>query len=425
MDAYTSPAERRRRGKILRKITPRSSHEAWATPPGRADPVDLISRQDRDRVSWLTPIRHDRIAESPLAFYQASTTIMSADLARTPVTGVNVQLNGDAHLLNFGGFSGTGDEVVFDISDFDETLPGPWEWDVKRLAGSFVMAGRANGFGSIGSRSVARKSVAAYRKAMAEFSEMGPLDIREARLPIEAIHEALSTKDDDPKVFIALGEVPASGDPDALQDEVEVSFNAYQEALADDRRRLVRQFRRTDLAIEISGVGSVGTRRLVLLLQGRDEGDSLLLEVREATDSALEAHLPRSIYLNPGRRIVEGQRLTQAGEDIFLGWAPTDSDRQYYWRRLRDTVAFPDIAAMGPYRMGAYADVCGWALARSHARTGDYIAIAGYLGSSTMFDDAVTQFADAYADQAEQDHAAFVAEIASGRVHVPANGTHD
>lgn len=424
MDAYTSPAERRRQGKILRKITPRSNHETWAAAPDRADPVVMITSRDRDRIRWLTPIRHDRMAASSLAFYQAGARVMSTDLANSPVTGLNVQLCGEAHLMNFGAFASSGDRPLFDINDFDETLPGPWEWDVKRLAVSFAVAGRNNEFGDAASRAVAQQSIAAYRQAMAGFAEMGTLDIREAYLPLDRIHETLSTKEDDPTVLIALGEVPETGNPDALRNEVETSFSAYRETLSDDRRRLLRQFHPTDIAIKIAGVGSVATRRLVMLLQGRDENDVLLLEIREATSSVLEDHLPKSTYLNPGRRVVEGQRLMQGSDDVFLGWAPTNSDRQFSWRRMRDMTAFPDVAAMGPHRMSSYADVCGWALARAHARTGDRIAISGYLGSSDVFDQAVTQFAVAYADQNERDYARFVEAIESGRIDGPNDRSH-
>lgn len=424
MEAYTSPAERRRRGKILRKITPRSSHEEWTAARDRADPVDLLLSQDRDRDQWLTPIRHDRMAASSLAFYQAGAKIMSADLANTPVTGLNVQLCGDAHTLNFGAFPAPGGRLVFDISEFDETLPGPWEWDVKRLAAGFAVAGRNNAFTDAETRAVAQQSIAAYREAMAEFAEMDILDIRESSLAPARIHEALSTKDDDLTVLIALRHVPERGDPGALREDIEASFSAYHDTLPDDRRRLLRQFHPADIGIKIAGVGSVGTRRLVMLLQGRDENDTLLLEVKEATSSVLEDHLPKSTYLNPGRRVVEGQRLMQANGDIFLGWAPTNSDRQYYWRRMRDPTAFPDVTAMGPRRMRSYADICGWTLARAHARTGDGIAVAGYLGSSGIFDHAAAQFAVTYADQNERDHAAFVGAIESGRVEGPEERPH-
>jgi uncharacterized protein (DUF2252 family) len=424
MDAYMSPAERHRQGKILRKITPRSSHGGWVAAADRADAVDLITSQDRDRLQSLLPIRYGRMAASPLAFYLAGAKIMSADLANSPVTGLNVQLCGEAHLMNFGGFAESGDDPRFDISDFDETLPGPWEWDVKRLATSFAVAGHHNEFGDAEVRLATHSVVAAYRRAMAEFSGMATLDIRESYLPNERIIEALSTKDDDPTVLIALRDVPETGDTDALRDEVETSFSVYRETLRDDRSRLLRQFRPIGIAIKIAGVASVGTRLFVMLLQGRDENDTLLLEIREATGSVLEDHLPKSTYLNPGRRVVEGQRLMQASDDVFLGWAPTNSDRQYYWRRTRDVTAFPDVAAMGPHRMRSYADICGWTLARAHARTGDRIAISGYLGSSDVFDHAVTEFAAAYADQNERDHAAFVRAIESGRIDGPDDRPH-
>jgi uncharacterized protein (DUF2252 family) len=451
MSESATPADRTARGKEIRKAVPRSSHAVWMPPADRPDPVTLITDQDTDRLQFLVPIRHYRMAESAFTFYRGSAVVMAADLAGTPASGLTTQICGDAHLSNFGSFGTPTREQIFDTNDFDETLPGPWEWDLKRLAASFVLAGRDNGFEDSDTRAATSAAVIAYQNAMVQFTKMTTLDVWYAHLTMQQITDALPKKKDqkrvdkfttkarakgslralsrlaakvdgefriksDPPLLIPLRDLPAENDPDALRKETERSFAEYKETLAPNRKVLIDKYRVVDVALKVVGVGSVGTRCLIALLDANDDSDPLFLQIKEASESVLEAHLPKSTYTHHGERVVRGQRLMQAESDIFLGWSVGGANRSFYWRQLYDMKGSADIATMNPRRLKTYAGICGWTLARSHARAGDPFLISGYVGSGTVFADAMTEFALAYADQAQRDYEAFTAAIASGRI---------
>jgi len=445
---HRSPAESRADGKARRKQLPRTEHAAWTPPADRADPVALVERDNKDRLQWLVPIRHGRMSPSAFTFYRGSAGLMAADLAGTPVTGLKAQLCGDAHLSNFGAYTSPDRRLVFDVNDFDETLPGPWEWDVKRLAASFVLAAGHIGLGAGEQSRMARRSVAAYRTAMHWFAEARVLDTWYARLEVEEL--AMSFPDDlraraqrktrsardrdsmqalrklaievdgeyrirsDPPVLVPIAELddrlPAV-DVDAVVRQV---LAAYRKSLAPNRRVLFDRFRAVDVALKVVGVGSVGTRCWIVLFEGRDRDDPLFLQLKEPGRSALEGYLPRSRFRNNGRRVVEGQQLMQASRDIFLGWTMGPEGRAYYVRQLRDGKISVDIDHMTSAGMQVYADLCGQTLARAHARSGDAVAIAAYLGSGDTFDRAVAEFAEAYAEQAVADHARFLRAIDDG-----------
>ncbi|HEV2928528.1 MAG TPA: DUF2252 domain-containing protein, partial [Propionibacteriaceae bacterium] len=411
-------------------------------------------------------VRHGRMLVSPFTFYRGAAKIMAADLADTPVAGLQVQLCGDAHLSNFGVFASPERRLLFDLNDFDETLPGPFEWDVKRMAASFTIAARHNGFTKADTRAATQASVAAYREAMAGFAQMGTLDIWYAHLSEDELLQAVrrtaakvakSKKQakraekrtrkltekartrDSLQALSKLGEVAAgryrivSQPPivvpardleatyglsqPAMERNVGAQFRAYRATLRDDQRQLLERFELVDGARKVVGVGSVGTRAYIVLLQGRDHHDPLFLQVKEATASVLEGPLPKSRYKQHGERVVAGQRMMQAVSDIFLGWTKgEDRTRHYYWRQLRDMKGSAEIETMAPVNLSFYAGICGWTLARAHARSGDPIAIAGYLGGSDRFDRSITDFSQRYADQNELDHEAFVKAIRSGRL---------
>jgi uncharacterized protein (DUF2252 family) len=433
---------------------PRSSHAGWSPPDGRPDPVELIMSQDTGRLPGLVPIRHERMAESPFAFYRGAAKIMASDLSGTPVSGLNTQLCGDAHLANFGSYASPERRQVFDVSDFDETLPGPWEWDIKRLATSFVLAGRENEAGAAATREAVVHSVEAYRQAMAEFADAATLDIWYSQLTLERIQQALPAKQDrrfaakrwkkahskghlkaftklaervggeyriksHPPLLLPLRDLAHLGslfEPDELRRAAEETVASYHLTLSDDRQLLFKRYQVVDVALKVVGVGSVGTRCMIVLFQGRDQDDPLFLQVKEASSSVLEDHLPRSRYPEPGQRVVEGQRLMQASSDAFLGWtSQSRTGHDYYWRQFHDMKGSTNVAAMNPRRLRHYAGICGWTLAHAHARSGDPIAIAGYLGSGSAFDRAVGDFAFRYADQNDRDYRAFVAAIGTGR----------
>ena len=451
MTEPATPADRKARGKEIRKTVPRSSHAVWAPSADRADPVTLVTDQDTDRLQFLVPIRHYRMAESAFTFYRGSAAIMAADLAGTPTTGLMSQLCGDAHLSNFGSFGTPTREQIFDTNDFDETLPGPWEWDLKRLAASFVLAGRDNEFDDADTRGMTSAAVVGYQNAMARFTTMTTLDVWYAHLTLQQITDAISQKKDrkavqktakkarskdsmralkklaekvdgnfriksDPPVLIPLRDLPAEDNPDLLGSEAKRSFEQYKSTLADNRKVLIDKYHIVDFALKVVGVGSVGTRCLVVLLEANDDTDPLFLQIKEATDSVLEAHLPKSTYTHHGERVVRGQRLMQVSGDIFLGWSVGAAGHAYYWRQLYDMKGSVDIGKMSPRRLKRYATICGWTLAHSHARSGDPFQVSGYIGSGTVFSDALTEFAYAYADQAQRDYEAFTAAIASGRI---------
>ncbi len=451
MTEPATPEERQAHGKAIRKTVPRSSHGAWSPVEHRPDPVVMLTEQDAGRLQWLVPIRHSRMAESAFAFYRGAAKIMASDLAGTPATGLSVQICGDAHLSNFGSFASPERQQVFDINDFDETLPGPWEWDLKRLATSFVLAGRENDFDDDDIRLMTTNSIAGYQQAMARFTTATSLDVWYAHLTLDQIIDALPKKKDrarsqkraekahskgslsamakltekvngvsriksQPPLLIPLRDVPTQGHPEELRRAVDESLALYKETLNDDRKVLLSRYSVVDAAVKVVGVGSVGTRCMIVLLEGRDDADPLFLQIKEATDSVLEEFLPKSKYTQHGQRVVQGQRLMQAASDIFLGWSTNDAGYQFYWRQLYDMKGSADVAKMSPRRLSAYASLCGWTLAHAHARSGDQIAISGYLGASDTFAEAVTDFAYAYADQNQSDYEAFTAAIASGRV---------
>ena len=471
MTAIVHPSvdERSARGRAAREQVPRSVHTGWTPAPERPDPVALLEEQNTTRAPDLVPIRHGRMLVSPFTFYRGAAKIMAADLEDTPTAGLNVQLCGDAHLSNFGAFASPERTLLFGLNDFDETLPGPFEYDVKRMAASFAVAARNNGFTQSETRAAALESVAAYRVQMAEFAEMRTLDVWYARLSeqelMSAIQEATRTVDrtgnkkvgkaaaktaekqarkahtrdslqalsklaehvggryrivSQPPIVIPLRDLaPSIGlSVDELEHVIHEQFRAYRKTLPDDRRHLLEQFEVVDMAHKVVGVGSVGLRAFIVLLQGRDQEDPLFLQVKEATASVLEDHLPKSRYRHPGERVVQGQRMMQAASDIFLGWTKggVETDRYLYWRQLRDMKGSALVETMVPAALTFYAQVCGETLARAHARSGDPIALAAYMGKKDAFEQSIADFSERYADQNERDYQAFAEAIRSGRL---------
>jgi uncharacterized protein (DUF2252 family) len=436
--------ERRRRGRAARQDAPRSSHASWKPEAGRPDPIEILEAQSKTRDRDLTPIRYARMTPSPFAYMRGAAMVMAEDLAGTPRTGVRAQLCGDAHLLNFGAYASPERALLFDVNDFDETLPGPWEWDVKRLAASLVVAGRENGFGAADCREAARTAVASYRERMAEYSEMGELEVWYSSVGAEEIFGLISDSKSMKKAAKSIkkargrdslqalskltrvvdGRRRFEEDPplltrvveEELREQIDEILRTYRRTLQDDRRHLLDRYRFVDAARKVVGVGSVGTRAFVVLLEGRDEDDPLFLQVKEAKASVLEPYLSRSTYKNQGRRVVAGQRLMQAASDIFLGWLRGGEGRDYYWRQLRDMKGSAKVEGMSPDELAIYGRLCGWVLARAHARSGDRVQIAAYLGGGERFDGAIADFAKGYADQTERDHAALCAALKSGRV---------
>jgi uncharacterized protein (DUF2252 family) len=459
LDAVTSVAERAERGRALRASAPRSSHGEWAPAADRRDPVDVLEEQAADRVPELVPIRYGRMLTSPFAFYRGAAAIMAGDLASTPTTGLRVQLCGDAHLANFGAFASPERRLVFSLNDFDETLPGPWEWDVKRLAASFAIAGRELGLGERARTDPVVTTVRAYREAMREFAGMRNLDVWYASLDVDEIlarwgesaakktraqigdEAAKARTKDSLKAMSRLtrridGQVRIAGDPPLIVPIEDLATDVPAERLEEIMRGLLRSYRRTlprerralldrysyaHIARKVVGVGSVGTRAWIILLLGRDDDDPLFLQAKEAQASVLEAHLGPSVQRNHGQRVVEGQRVMQSASDILLGWdrIPEGLDgvsRDFYVRQLWDWKRSPDIERMPPRTLTAFAGVCGWTLARAHARSGDAIALAAYLGGGDAVDRAILAFAEAYADQNARDHRALADAVAAGRV---------
>jgi uncharacterized protein (DUF2252 family) len=471
---HASVAERRALGKQARERAALEAHAEWQPPADRVDPISLLEAQDRSRDADLVPVRHGRMMVSPFTFYRGSAAIMAADLASTPTAGLDVQLCGDAHLSNFGAYASPERRLLFDLNDFDETLPGPFEYDVKRLAASFAIAARNNRFAAKDARLVTLAVVKAYRKAMIELSSSSTLDVWYARLSENEVRDEIEraarrsparSKRSDEKSGATLAEAARRGkaslekahtrtslqalakltevvdgkqrivsnppvlvplrelgsyyglDADELAAIVDKQFGDYRLTLDDSRRRLLDRYTIVDVARKVVGVGSVGTRAFVALLQGRDERDPLFLQVKEATQSVLEAYLPKSRFTTSGERVVQGQRMIQSASDIFLGWSEgVEADRYYYWRQLRDMKGSADVDAMVPAGMNLYARFCGWTLARAHARSGDPIAIAAYLGGRDRFDTAIAQFAERYAVQNERDFRSFRDAISSGRL---------
>ena len=422
------------------------------------DPVALLEEQNRTREPGLVPIRHGRMMASPFTFYRGAARLMAEDLASEPSSGPTVQLCGDAHVSNFGVFASPERRLMFDLNDFDETLPGPFEYDVKRMATSFAIAGLGNGFGKGEAASVARTSVRAYRKAMRDFTRLRTLDVwysglteadvvaaaranqtsrsetkrgkgvlgkARTRDSLQAVRKLAEEVDGDlrirsqPPVLVPLRELAASHGyaPGELWSLVCDQFERYKETLADDRRRLLDRFTVVDMALKVVGVGSVGTRAFIVLLVGKDAADPLFLQVKEATASVLEAHLPPSRYPEPGERVVQGQRLMQSSSDIFLGWTTgVEAGRHFYWRQLRDMKGSALVEGMSPRGMSVMAGLCGWTLARAHARSGDPAALRSHMGKGPEFDKSITEFGMAYVTQNDQDYNAFLAAVEDGRL---------
>ncbi|WP_333736538.1 DUF2252 domain-containing protein [Streptomyces sp. IBSBF 2806] len=455
---HRTPKERAERGRAARSAVPRSAHAEFSPPPKRTDPVDVIDAQSAKRVPELVPIRYGRMSESPFRFYRGAAAIMAADLAETPCTGIRVQCCGDAHLLNFRLLASPERRLMFDINDFDETLPGPWEWDVKRLAASLVIAGRANGFSAKERASVVRTAVRSYRERMREFAGLGNLDVWYTRFEADELqkafaphldadtrerwdatrekaraHDTLQVFDklthvvggqrriaDDPPLLVRLESLLPKAESGALETEISRLVERYSQSLQSDRRFLLETYRVADVARKVVGVGSVGTRCWIVLLLGKDDEDPLFLQAKEADESVLAPYAGPGGYRTQGERVVAGQRLMQATSDIFLGWERTTGidgrRRDFYVRQLRDMKGIAVTENMSPKRMSLFAWLCGATLSRAHARSGDRIAIAAYLGGGDVFDRALATFAELYADQNEKDHQALLDAIRAGRV---------
>jgi len=464
---YPTMEERAARGKAARAAIPRASHGEFAPSATRRDPIDVIEAQSATRVPEFVPIRYGRMIESPFRFYRGAAAIMAMDLAGTPRSGITAQLCGDAHLLNFRLLGSAERNLMFDINDFDETLPGPWEWDIKRLAASLVIAGRQNGFTTKQRREIVTATVRSYRKWMRRFAAMRNRDVWYAKVDIKAVQDLFTnrlhtvgsrtqakaglerlektvskarTKDSllafdrltrvvdgrrrivaDPPLIQPIGDLLPDMERAELEAAIRELIRGYSESLPSDRRALLEQFEFVDMARKVVGVGSVGTRCWIILMLGRDEQDPLLLQVKEAGQSVLAEHVGASRYDNQGQRVVAGQRLMQAAGDIFLGWQrnPAGIDgvtRDFYVRQLYDWKGIAVTEQMIPTGMKTFGELCGHTLARAHARSGDRTAIAEYLGSGDVFDQALARFAETYADLNERDHAALVDAIRTGRV---------
>ena len=458
---HLSPAERGAVGKEARSQVPRSSQAMFDPPSTRPDPVAILEAQATSRVSELVPIRYGRMLVSPFTFYRGAAAIMASDLAATPDSGMRVQACGDAHLANFGAFGSPERSLVFDINDFDETAPGPWEWDVKRLVTSLEIAGVANGHTAEERRGILLAATKAYRETMRGFAKMRNLDVWYAHMDlteefvrvsrtapskvarkaqknldkartrdsIQAMQKFTEVVDgrrriiSAPPLIMPLDDLAekwgVSGD--VVQNEMRSVLRGYRRTLQTDRRHLLSQFEYLDMALKVVGVGSVGTRAWMMLLAGRDSGDPLFLQAKEAQESVLEPYVGRSEFTNAGQRVVAGQRLMQASSDIFLGWhrvnSPVDGvARDYYVRQLRDWKGSADVDNMDPQRLHMYGRMCAWTLAKAHARSGDRIALASYLGGGSAFDEAIADFAVAYSEQNSKDYAALQQAVKDGRI---------
>jgi uncharacterized protein (DUF2252 family) len=456
-------------GKAARVAAPRADQGAWEALSDRPDPVALLESQAASRVPELVPIRYGRMAVSPFTFFRGAALIMASDLATTPRSGLTVQACGDAHLSNFGVFASAERSLVFDVNDFDETLPGPWEWDVKRLAASLAIAGRERGFSEKERAGIVVDTASAYRTEMAKLATMRDLDVWYARLDIDSVMKEMGsvlrpaggkgnkkttskikatadkevakarTRDSmqalskltevvdgetrfvsNPPLIVPIEELVPESDAATLTETFHGLLRSYGKSLQSDRQHLLKQFRFGAIARKVVGVGSVGTRAWVVLMVGSDGVDPLLLQAKEAQESVLARFVGKSHYTNEGKRVVAGQHLMQASSDIFLGWDHVVGldgvQRDFYIRQLRDWKGSADVDQMIPEGMAAYGRLCGWTLARAHARSGDRIAIAAYLGSSKAFDHAIGSFAETYADQNEKDYHAMLGAIGSGRI---------
>lgn len=451
---WVHPTDRAEAGKAARKRVPRTIHAALALRADR-DPIAILAAQEADRVPSLVPLRHERMAENAFAYYRGTPAVMALDLADTPRTDILVQASGDAHLSNFGLFASPERALVFDANDFDETLPGPWEWDIKRLATSVTIASRQNGFSATKTREATMMSVAGYRRWMARYATMRLLDVWYATITDADIRqgaedtgflagsvgvgrrsnlEAIFTKArkrDGMRAFESLTaivdgrRVIVEDPPFVTHVEVEGSgtlekvFVDYRASMPENRRDFLERYRFVDFALKVVGVGSVGTRCFVVVLQGRDENDPLILQAKEASASVMAPYLGPSAHPNEAQRVVVGQQLMQATSDIFLGWTRGPGGRDFYFRQLWDMKGSVDTTTLQPIGMGFYSALCGQTLARAHARTGDAVAISAYLGTSDTFDGSIADFAEAYADLNARDHAAYLAAIGAGTVSLP------
>jgi uncharacterized protein (DUF2252 family) len=443
--AWRSATERVAAGKVLRDKVPRADHGAWRAPEGRTDPIKLLHEADADRLPELMPLRYGRMLVSPFTFYRGSAAIMAADLADTPATGIHVQCCGDAHLANFGGFATPERHIVFDVNDLDETLPAPWEWDVKRLAASFVLAARSNGLSDATGRDAAVATACSYREHMRDFAAMDVLDIWYSRiddtdvlalLPKQRqtllrkrIAKATARSSSElvfPKLVEVAGQQPHIRDTlpiifhheDSRDKDVVVEAIAdYRETLDEDRRALFDRYQLVDVANKVVGIGSVGTFCMVALFVSIAQGP-LFLQIKEAGASVLEKFAGKSVHGHHGQRVVIGQRLMQPASDLFLGWCTGAKGRQFYVRQLRDVKLGALIETFDAEMLSIYSRCCGWALARAHAKSGNPWEISGYLGKQDQFDEAIGKFALTYADQAERDHALLKAAVRTGIVDV-------
>lgn len=435
-------AERRAAGKELRKKAPRSSHAEWTPVANRPDPLKLLEEQNKSRLPQLVPLRYARMAVSPFTYLRGSPIVMAQDLASTPVTGLQVQICGDAHLNNFGIYATPERNQVFDVNDFDETLPGPWEWDLKRFTASIMIAGRTNGLPLETRQKAVLSAIRSYREHMWKYAEMPYIDVWYSRIDYASSLQFVnrefrwyinkqrikSSQRSHLQVFPKLTTLTDDGhrikdnpplithlDDEKLTQQLKKLVETYHSTVQEDRRVLLDRYRCVDVALKVVGVGSVGTRCYVALMLGNDDKDPLLLQIKQAQTSVLEEHLAPSIYPNHGQRVVCGQRLMQAASDLFLGWTRL-GDSDYYIRQLRDMKLSIDLVSLSAEGFVEYCRFCGWALARAHARSGDAAMISGYLGSSDTFDRALVTFAETYADQAERDHAALIADYPTRRV---------
>jgi uncharacterized protein (DUF2252 family) len=453
-----SPKERHAAGKALRAAAPLDAHAAFSRTPTSPDPVTLLEEQGAGRLPELVPIRYGRMLQSPFAFYRGAARVMAADLAGAPSPGLTVQMCGDAHVSNFGLYGSPERRLVFDANDFDETLPGPFEHDVKRLVASLVIAGREKGIGRKERRALAVAAGRRYREAMARFAESRDIDVWYSRIDADELREQLSprltggqrkrlaramakarTRDTlqafgkltevvdgqlriraEPPLLVPLSDILPEREAQDLESAFSELIGQYRASLPSDIRTLLEHYSFVDMALKVVGVGSVGTRCWVVLLVGRDADDPLLLQIKEAPPSVHAEFVGPSKYTNEGERVVAGQRLMQAASDIFLGWQRTTGidgvERDFYFRQLRDWKGSLEIAELRPEGLGTYAEVCAWCLARAHARSGDRIAIAGYLGSSPAFENALVEYGEAYADVTESDHRRLAEAAAAGRV---------
>jgi uncharacterized protein (DUF2252 family) len=450
-----NPSTRAALGRAARTAVPRGAHGDWIGPSDRADPIAILEAQARNRVQELVPIRYGRMLSSPFAFYRGAAAVMAADLAGSPTSGFAVQACGDAHASNFGIFATPERGLVFDVNDFDETLPGPWEWDIKRLAASLAIAARHRGVDDRLRAEIVAGTVRSYRSAMAEFAGMAHLSVWYSRLDTETVQrwrseaskkqitrtQAIATKAKSkdnlaavtklterrdgrlrfvsaPPLLVPIAELIEGGE--AMVAALDEVLDRYAGSLRPELRSLLNAYHVVDMARKVVGVGSVGTRAWIALLEGRDGGDALVLQAKEAQASVLEAHVGASEFPHHGERVVVGQRLMQSASDIFLGWVTATGidgqTRDFYVRQLWDWKGSVDLDTILPYTLRVYGELCGWTLARGHARSGDAVAIASYLGSGDQFDRALIRFAEGYADQNEWDHAALARVVREGRV---------